>query len=165
MFLSWQRRPHSLRHRLEMLANLYSFQWGQQWSYRCRRRFDYRQNSEKKKNNKNVRNHNLGKGWTGQRTNCKAANAFIAFCDALLLMVTPSCSLTGIIFITLPTAFVRPSRNTNLCPIFKYSGYLMKRKCTTARSPVRRLREDIFNMKAVCRILPQCTTNAKKNAR
>ena len=63
----------------------------------------------------------------------------------------------GKIFVMLPTAFVRPSRNTILVPGRRYSGFLMKRKRQEALSPVRRCSLFMEMMEAVCFELPQCT--------
>ena len=65
---------------------------------------------------------------------------------------------------TLPTALVRPSRNTMRCPGFMYSGCFINRKCTRALSPVLRQSCDIVRIEAVCLILPQWTKkyNRKK---
>jgi len=65
-----------------------------------------------------------------------------------------------------PTAFVRPSRNTIRMSFFRYSGFLMNRKRTVALSPVRRCSFVIQMMVAVWRTLPTwtATTNVTCSA-
>jgi hypothetical protein len=69
--------------------------------------------------------------------------AFCRFCEDLFgLLILDACILIlfecGISFTTFPTALVRPSRKTILCPGFMYSGCLINLKCTNALSPVLR---------------------------
>lgn len=73
-------------------------------------------------------------------------------CELLLSGGVPTISL-----VTLPTALVRPSRKRIFMPTCRYSGFLMKRKCTIARSPVRRQSWLIAMICAVWRMLPQWT--------
>lgn len=63
--------------------------------------------------------------------------------------------------VMVPTALVRPSRKTSRWSMCKYSGVLMKRKCTVALSPVRRQSLSMLRIVAVWRMLPQCTVNVK----
>lgn len=63
--------------------------------------------------------------------------------------------------VTVPTALVRPSRNTSLCSQCRYSGVLMKRKWTVALSPVLRQSLLMLRMVAVCRMLPQWTAGVE----
>lgn len=88
--------------------------------------------------------------------------AFCRLCDVLFgLLILDTCVVIlfecGISFTTFPTALVRPSLKTILCPGFIYSGCLINLKCTKALSPVLRQSWDIDNIEAVCLILPQCT--------
>lgn len=85
------------------------------------------------------------------------------FCDVLFgLLILDVCVVVlfecGISFTTFPTALVRPSLNTILCPGFIYSGCLINLKCTRALSPVLKQSWDMDNIEAVCLMLPQCTT-------
>lgn len=64
--------------------------------------------------------------------------------------------------VMVPTALVRPSRNTSRWSMCRYSGVLMKRKCTVALSPVRRQSLSILRMVAVCLMLPQCTAKGAR---
>lgn len=63
----------------------------------------------------------------------------------------------GHTLVMVPTALVRPSRNTSRWSMCRYSGVLMKRKWTVALSPVRRQSLSMLRMVAVCLMLPQCT--------
>lgn len=65
--------------------------------------------------------------------------------------------VTRLTLVMVPTALVLPSLKTSLCSVCRYSGVLMKRKCTVALSPVRRQSLFMVKMVAVCLMLPQCT--------
>lgn len=89
-------------------------------------------------------------------------DAFCRPCDVLLGLLTLDVCIVvplecGISFNTFPTALVRPSLNTILCPGFMYSGCLINLKCTKALSPVLKQSWDMDNIEAVCLMLPQCT--------
>ncbi len=68
-------------------------------------------------------------------------------------------------FVMVPTALVLPSLNTSLWSMCRYSGVLMKRKCTVALSPVRKQSLVIERIVAVCLMLPQCTVGRKRQVR
>lgn len=74
------------------------------------------------------------------------------------VLLYPKSSIT---LVMVPTALVRPSRKTSRWSMCRYSGVLMKRKCTVALSPVRRQSLSILRIVAVWRMLPQCTVNSK----
>lgn len=62
-------------------------------------------------------------------------------CEVLFgLLILDACVVVlfefGISFNTFPTALVRPSLNTILCPGFMYSGCLINLNRTSALSPV-----------------------------
>ena len=85
------------------------------------------------------------------------ASRFPAPADTLLLAWRDPPATTpvyGIICVTVPTAFVRPSRKTRRMSGRRYSGFLIKRNRTTALSPVLRCSFDMDTMVAVCRTLP-----------
>lgn len=72
--------------------------------------------------------------------------------------------LPGHTLVMVPTALVRPSRNTSRWSMCRYSGVLMKRKCTVALSPVRRQSLSMLRMVAVCLMLPQCTAKGPRRS-
>lgn len=86
-----------------------------------------------------------------------------AFLDVLWWRVFWATALTcGKSLVMLPTAFVRPSLNTILMSVFKYSGFLMKRNRTRALSPVLKCSSVMVMMVAVCRTLPTWTGFKRK---
>lgn len=64
--------------------------------------------------------------------------------------------------VMVPTALVLPSLKTSLWSMCRYSGVLMKRKCTVALSPVRKQSLVIDRIVAVCLMLPQCTVGRER---
>ena len=82
------------------------------------------------------------------------------WCTATILGLLPwgeTPGMWGNIFVTFPTALVRPSLNTILAPGRRYSGFLMNLKRQVALSPVRRCSLFMDTMEAVCLELPQWT--------
>lgn len=95
---------------------------------------------------------------------CIVDDELCRFWDVLFGLLALHVCMTAVLeygtsFTTLPTALVRPSLNTILCPGFIYSGCFINLKRTKALSPVLKQSCDIEIMDAVCLMLPQCTEN------